>query len=258
MEAKLHKENERQDRKPLGGRGYGSTPHLLNSRLGEGDYHIHEGQALILTERARDRYDRIIVTEKLDGSCVTVAKKDGFILPVTRAGYLASESPWRIHRMFAEWVEPRKQRFDEILGEGDRVAGEWLAVAHGTKYAFRSVDELFVGFAIIQGRKKRLLHDEVRYRFSRVDVVGAHVISDGPPLSEQQAMELLGPHGRHNALEQVEGAVWVCERKGGVDFLAKHVVQNKVDGKYLSGIGGNDNVDILNEWPGYPSLGVAA
>lgn len=59
--------------KPLGHKAYGSIPHLPNSRLGVGDYHCHEGQARICCEKARDKHDRIIVTEKLDGSNVCVA-----------------------------------------------------------------------------------------------------------------------------------------------------------------------------------------
>jgi len=56
--------------KPLGRKSYGSIPHLPGSRLGPGDYHAHEGQARIATEKARDKHDKIYVQEKLDGSNV--------------------------------------------------------------------------------------------------------------------------------------------------------------------------------------------
>ena len=74
--------------KPLGGKAYGSIGHLPNSRLGPGDWHIHEGQMRILTEKPR-KGDRIIITEKLDGACMAVANIDGEIVPLTRAGYRA-------------------------------------------------------------------------------------------------------------------------------------------------------------------------
>lgn len=230
--------------KPLGGRGYGSTPHLLGSRVGPGDWHIHEGQARILTEKARDRHDRIIVTEKLDGSCVVVANLSGAVVPVTRAGYHARDSHFRMHHLFADWVDLRRERFRSILGDGERVALEWLAQAHGTRYRLPSLDATGVCFAVMNG-KRRLPHDEARRKFESAGFVGAAVLSDGPPLSQEAALELLGPNGRHGAIDPVEGAVWVCERKGEFDFIAKHVVLDKIDGKYLSGVTGG--ADVWNE-----------
>ena len=44
--------------KPLGGKAYGSIPHLIGSRVGPGDHHCHEGQARIATEKVRDKHDR--------------------------------------------------------------------------------------------------------------------------------------------------------------------------------------------------------
>ena len=91
---------EDRNRKPLGGKAYGSISHLPGSRLGPGDHQCHEGKAVICTIRARDRHDRIIVQEKLDGSCVAVAKVDNRIIPLTRAGYPAHTSPWEFEFRF--------------------------------------------------------------------------------------------------------------------------------------------------------------
>src|SRR5437588_7986509 len=122
-------------RKPLNGKAYGSIPHLPGSRLGPGDHHVHAGQAIICTEKARDRHDRLIVQEKLDGSCVAVAKLEGRIVPLTRAGYPAHSSPWEQHQLFEAWVwNNAYERFDQLLEEGERLCGEWLAQAHGTRY----------------------------------------------------------------------------------------------------------------------------
>jgi hypothetical protein len=62
--------------KPLNRKNYGSIPHLSNSKLGEKDYFIGEGQERILTEKKRDKHDTILVFEKYDGSNVGVAKKE--------------------------------------------------------------------------------------------------------------------------------------------------------------------------------------
>lgn len=227
-------ENDRK--KPLGRKAYGSTPHLPGSRVGPGDWHIPDGQARILTKHPRDRHDRIIVTEKLDGSCVVVARHEGRIIALTRAGYLASDSPFRMHHVFANWVAKREDEFLAALDDGQRMAGEWLLQAHGTLYHIDDADHLLVAFAVFDG-DRRLPHDEARERMSRAGVPGAAVIHDGPSLSVDEALEALGTHGLHGALDPVEGAVWVCERKGRFDFLAKHVVHEKVPGFYLPGIG---------------------
>src|SRR6187551_2383478 len=91
--------------KPLGKPSYGSIPHLPGSRVGPGDYHISEGQARIATEKTRDKHDIVIVQEKLDGSNVSVAKINGEIIPLTRARYTASSSPYEQHHMFDRWVK---------------------------------------------------------------------------------------------------------------------------------------------------------
>ncbi len=120
--------------KPLNKKLYGSIPHLPYSRLGEGDHKISDGQAKICLEKERDKHDVIIVQEKVDGSNCGVAKVNGKILPLTRAGYIASTSRFEQHIFFHKWVLANHKRFDGLLNEGERIVGEWLALAHGTKY----------------------------------------------------------------------------------------------------------------------------
>lgn len=50
-------------KKPLGIKNYGSIAHLPNSRMGEGDHKISDGQARIATIKTRDKHDRVIVQE---------------------------------------------------------------------------------------------------------------------------------------------------------------------------------------------------
>lgn len=221
--------------KPLGRKAYGSIPHLPGSRLGPGDHHCHPGQETICTLKARDRHDRIIVTEKLDGGNVAIAKVGGKIWALGRAGYPAITSPFRQHHIFDEWVNYGLGRWSAMLSEGEAVHGEWLAMAHGTKYDLSH--EPFVCFDLTRDGK-RVLFDELRERCQRHDVTTPHLISDGPPMTVEAALEALGPHGMHGALEPVEGAVWRVERKGAVDFIAKYVRPDKQDGKYLAEITG--------------------
>jgi hypothetical protein len=136
-----------------------------------------------------------------------------------------------MHHDFADWVMRRNW---SRLPVGYRLCGEWMQVAHGTIY--EGVSPL-VGFDVFDGENKRIPHDAAREMMGSLDITGAHVISDGPPLSVEGAMSALGVNGFHGATEQVEGAVWRVERYGQFDFLAKFVRHDKQDGKYLSGVG---------------------
>lgn len=227
-------EEPKKDIKPLGQKAYGSIPHLPNSRMGAADHACHEGQFKICCEKPRDKHDRIIVTEKLDGSCNAVANIDGKIVAVGRAGYLASSSPFDHVQAFAKWVELNPTRFD-ALPLGHRIIGEWMALAHGTTY--KRFETPFFGFDVMAGHV-RLSHDEARHIISACGLPSPFVVSDGSCISVTAAMAILGLHGQHGALEPIEGAVWRVERRGKFDFLTKWVNPAKIDGKYLPDITG--------------------
>lgn len=224
--------------KPLGHRAYGGIPHLPGSRRGPGDRGLSEQQAAILTTKARDRWDTIIVQEKLDGSNVSIANIDGEIVALTRAGYRADDSIYDQHHWFQRWVEREKERFASLLRPGERVVGEWLAQAHGTIY--KLPHEPFVAFDIMRGHERTLALD-VFARCSDVMLTTPRIIHIGGPFSIEDALMRLEPSG-HGAVDGVEGAVWRCERKGAVDFLGKYVRPEKVDGKYLESVSGKEAV----------------
>jgi hypothetical protein len=230
--------------KPLGRKAYGSIPHLPGSRKGPGDHDIGEGPALICTEKVRNKWDLIIVQEKLDGSCCSVARlDDGQIVALGRAGYLAESSPYEQHRLFAEWVREESDRFDGLLGPGERAVGEWLAQAHGTIYDLPWFSRLrrygpFVIFDIMRGDKRACYH-EVLARCSALEFDTPNTLHIGGPLSVKNALELLGEHGAYGASPSAEGVVYRVEYRLGVkhpravDFLAKWVRPDKIDGLYL-------------------------
>ena len=227
--------------KPLGQKAYGSIPHLPGSRLGPGDHHCHPGQQVIATTKPRDKHDRVIVTEKLDGSNVCIAKVEGQILAINRAGYLCQSAPHEQHQIFAHWVRENESRFDNLLADGERACGEWLAQAHGTIYQLPH--EPFVVFDIMAGMR-RTPWAEAERRCAELGVVTAGVISDGPAFSIEDALAAVA-ESRHGALDPVEGAVWRVERKGEFDFMAKFVRHDKVDGKYFPQLTGGD---IIWNW----------
>ena len=221
--------------KPLGHKSYGTIPHLSGSRLGPSDRKAEAGQERIATKQARDWRDLVIVQEKLDGSNCAVAKHDGQILALTRAGYEAHTSPYEQHHRFADYVRQRKSRFDAALAEGERLAGEWLALAHGTRYDLPH--EPFVVFDIMREGHRRATYLEVFERCIRADLTMPRLIHLGQPMSIKNVLKYLEPSG-HGALDPVEGAVWRVERDGRVDFLVKYVRPGKVDGKFLPEVSG--------------------
>lgn len=227
------------DRKPLGQKSYGSIAHLPGSRMGPGDHRISDGQARIATQKVRDKHDRVYVQEKLDGSCCSVAMlDDGQIVALGRAGYLASTSNFEQHHLFAYYVRNDEYKFRQLLEPGERIVGEWLAMAHGTKYDLTNRDP-FVAFDLMRGTERATyleFYGRVAGKLSTpTTLVGPTPIED--------AMLWLGTGGFYGALDPVEGAVWRVEREGKVDFLAKYVRPDKVDGNYFE-------TEVWN-WSGY-------
>lgn len=226
--------------KPLGRKAYGHIPHLPDSCLGPSDHHCSEGQARIATKKAWDRWDVIIVQEKLDGSCCAVAKVNGAIVPLVRASYRAETSPYEQHYLFAKWVLYPKQykRFDALLREGERVVGEWLAQAHGIRYDLPH--ESFIPFDLMTGHS-RVSFPDLQERVAACGFVWSNTVHVGSPLSVEDAMARPETSG-HGATGPVEGAIWRVERyvldnqgdrRRVVDFLAKYVRPDKIDGFYL-------------------------
>lgn len=227
--------------KPLGRRAYGHIPHLPGSRMGPADHHCHEGQSRICTEKPRDRNDVVIVTEKLDGTCVSVANIDGCIVPLIRAGYPAISARYEQHHLFAAWAYEQEERFRESLAPGERFVGEWLAQAHGTRYSLPH--EPFVVFDLMRA-DKRAPFEELCVKARRF--ITPRVVSIGSPLSITKAVDAIGVSA-HGAMDPVEGAVWRVERRGEFDFIAKYVRPDKVDGAYLPEI--NGSVPVWNWRP---------
>ena len=226
--------------KPTRAKAYGSIPHLPESRMGPSDHHCSPGQARICTEKSRDKHDVIHVQEKLDGSCTAVAKVNGDVIPLGRAGYGAWTSPDEQHRMFASWVWTHIYEFDELLKEGERLVGEWLAQAHGTRYELHHAP--WVVFDLMEGTERAPLdvfNERVDGKFPT-----PFLISSGPPMSVEESLEKLGEFGHHGALDPIEGVVYRVERRSKVDFLAKYVRPDKEDGSYLPNVTGG--VEVWN------------
>lgn len=226
-------------RKPLGRKAYGSIGHLPGSRRGPGDHHVPAGQAIICTEKVRDSHDTVIVQEKLDGSACAVARlEDDSIVALGRAGYLAQTSKYEQHQLFASWMRAREALFRRLLTRGERAVGEWLAQAHGTRYRIQPGRAPFAIFDLMVAEERKRW-EEVRDRVDAVGLPRPWTAYCGPnPISVADALAAVMKRNDFGAVDLVEGAVWRVERYGRVDFLAKYVRPEKVDGRYLPEISG--------------------
>lgn len=236
---------ENRPTKPLGIKAYGHIAHLPGSRLGPGDHRVPDGQGSICTSKTRDKHDTIIVQEKLDGTCVSVARIEGTLVPLIRAGYPAINGRYEQHHLFADWVYRHLGLF-EWLTEGERVVGEWLAQAHGTRYALKH--EPFVAFDIMRGTTREVF-EVVREKTAAAGLVMPALLhlGSGVACSIEEALSRLDPT-HHGAIDAIEGCVWRCQRKGRVEFLAKYVRPDKIDGCHLPEISGEPPI-----WNWHPS-----
>ncbi|HVJ16999.1 MAG TPA: RNA ligase family protein [Polyangiaceae bacterium] len=144
--------------RPLGRKAYFKIAHLPGSRTGSSD----RTAPLELAERclvAPRPGEEVLVQEKLDGSCVAVARLGDAVLALGREGTLAAHSGNPGRQMFAAWVEQRAGVFRELLDDGEWLVGEWLALAHSTRYELRH--EPFVVFDAF--------HDGRQWTFDELD-----------------------------------------------------------------------------------------
>jgi len=222
--------------RPLGRKAYFKIAHLPGSRTGSSD----RTAPLELAERclvAPRPGEEVLVQEKLDGSCVAVARLGDAVLALGREGTLAAHSGNPGRQMFAAWVEQRAGVFRELLDDGEWLVGEWLALAHSTRYELRH--EPFVVFDAF--------HDGRQWTFDELDgrLQGAlprpALLHRGGALGIAAMLEKLG-QGGHGAIEPPEGAVWRIERAGRVVGMAKYVRGDKVDGALLPENSGRDAV----------------
>ena len=132
---------------------------------------------------------------------------------------------------------------EEALLPGERVVGEWLAQAHGTRYDLPH--EPFVPFDIMRGTE-RMTYWNFHHRVAACDFTPPSMLAMGSGLPIRFAMDLLGQR-HHGAVDPPEGAIWrvESEKPGGsrrVEFLAKYVRPDFEPGRYLPEITGGEPV----------------
>jgi len=212
---------------------YHSIGHLSQSRLGEQDHHIDKGQEEFLTKKFPPIDCLVYIEEKMDGSNVSVIRKNGNLIAVGRSGYACKDSDQEQHKRFAKFVEDNKEKFESLLpNENDQVIGEWLALAHGTLY--KNLPSLFMAFELYYGGEAQNSSVK-REAFKREKIEAVPLLIQGrQPVPIETALDL-AIKNRENA----EGVVYRLERFDRKKdtyvpwIIAKVVRHDKIDGFYL-------------------------
>ena len=212
------------------------APHALTA-----EYYAQRASAgLLITEASQ-------ISQQGQGYVWTAARTlralGETVVALGREGRLAAHSLNEGRRLWAAWVAAHAERFLAVLQPGERLVGEWLALAHGTRYALGH--EPFVCFDLMRGAE-RLPWAGLTARVRPGGFVTAGLLHEGGPLSVEAALARLGDAGLHGAREGAEGAVWRLERRerGGarVELLAKYVRPGKRDGLLLPENSGREAV----------------
>jgi RNA ligase len=221
---------------------YPKIPHLPGSRTGIRDRHCTIELAKRLLEKSKPG-DTVIVQEKLDGSNVIVSMVDGQLVALGRDGKLCRNSRNTNRRAFAVWLEENQDRFG-WLKNLERLACEWLPVAHGTRYDLPHEPIVALDFFDAAGTRATL--NELQQKISDSSLQIPHILHVGNAISLENALIKLGTFGFHGALDTSEGLVYRLERENKFLMQAKFVRHEKIDGLYLSDHTGLD--DIYNSF----------
>ena len=215
---------------PLGRRAYFKIPHLPGSRTGKSDRHAPISLARRLLLRGEPG-DTVLVQEKLDGSCVAVARLEGSVIALGREGRRASESRNPGRQLFARWVEAHAEPLRALLEDGEWLVGEWLALAHGTRYAL--THQPFVPFDLFDPSARAAALDGLEARLARNGLLRSPcLLHRGGAIDTREVLQRIQAGSGHGA-DSVEGAVWRLEHGGQVLARAKYVRLDKVDGHLL-------------------------
>lgn len=217
--------------------------HLPGSRAGADDRHADGGLAARCTARGHAG-DHLIVSEKLDGTCVTIAREGGAVVARGREGGRCDASPNVGRRAFAAWVAGQGPRWASLV-DGERLVLEWLALTHAVRYALPHEPAVVIELHRGGWRPWR----EVVARAGALGLPTPTTVHEGGPCPVGAAWSALGLHGRHGAVDHAEGLIYRIEDADGrVRARAKWVRPDLVPGRWLADHSGGGH--LWNTWAG--------
>ncbi|MDR0935862.1 MAG: RNA ligase family protein [Oscillospiraceae bacterium] len=222
-------------------RNYAEIKHLRGSKMiDDRDSLIGEMQEDWLIGRRRmPSTDLVIVTEKVDGANVGVLRLGDKLHAVSRKGYDVLTSPYEWLQEFDYFVGNNRERFMNLLNEGERICGEWLVKTHTLRYKLKS--EPFLVFDIISG-SERASYFEIVKRAREQGFTTAGLIHAGEAIPPEIALKLMGK-GYHGVIgDEPEGVVYRYETSGKFQFSAKFVSNPLVGNEELFKANMNSNL----------------
>jgi ATP-dependent RNA circularization protein (DNA/RNA ligase family) len=217
--------------KVLSYKTYNSIPHISSSRLGEGDHYIDEKHEKSLVDTLPNQQSLVIVQEKFDGSNVSIVRYQGELRVLSRNGYDCKNSNQLQHRMAYDYVQKYRTIFENICSQQeDRLVGEWLALAHGTRYENLDDSSVFRPFDFYREGKELPFYQFIAIVSKMGLLHYPTVLHIGGSCSARRALKLLDEKGSSS---DAEGVIYRLEEGGKPKFKAKYIKHDKVDGKYL-------------------------
>jgi len=195
-----------------------------------------------LTIKTRSINDVAIVTEKVDGCNVGVLRRGSELFPIVRKGYDVLSNPLDWIKEFHNFVNERRDRFLDLLNDGERVCGEWMVKTHTLRY--RMKHEPFICFDLISD-KYRDRYLNAKHRLEANGFVTAGLVHYGTAIPTDEAIQMLG-NGFHGVIGVPEGVVYRYENKDGFVFSGKYVSNPLVGNTEIF----RQNIDsgIMNRW----------
>lgn len=217
----------------IGERVYHRIGHLPGSRVGPGDHTLGDGPARAFCDPAawQGSQEHIIITEKLDGTCVSVVRDGDEIIPALRSGHRADTSPYAMHQEFDKYVNKNWSTFIMLLDKGERIVGEWMAQAHGIRY--NRLTDFFFAFDIRRDREW-ISYEVLKQRCEYVGISVVPLLYYGPQLAVEYVQRLTNRSAFRNK-RPAEGVVLRREMHGRLMDMAQYVRSDHVAGLYLPG-----------------------
>lgn len=165
-------------------KGYSSIPHLSGSKMtSKEDIRLLNGEEYF-TIKTKEKKDKVLILEKIDGCCISVRRDGDTLIPATRNGFSIDDGQYAHIKAFLPFLEENKQVFLSALADGETVYGEWTFAEHGTpKSAYK---KLFYPFDIV-GVDGKIPYLDVQRRFDGVsEKIGSpEVIAFSPTRPEK-------------------------------------------------------------------------
>jgi hypothetical protein len=195
-------------------------PHVPGSRAAHDDVHLDVAQTSALLAR------EVIVTEKLDGLRVEIARGRGARIHATLKPSYRGALDGGVERALAIWVAQREPMLSPLVQRGGAIYGEWLL--HRLHVAYDALPDFFVAFALRAHDGRFVDNDRALDLLARAGVTAARPLARGVfTLAQVKALARRRSQYAQHGRARMEGVV-VAACGAGPDACAKWVAPHYV------------------------------